>query len=87
MGSYFAAMFNFGGTVISADTGAIVLSYLPMLLVAALASTPLSVKLYQKIQSAKGVPILQSVYCAGVLMLSTALLVGGSYNPFIYFRF
>ena len=84
---YFAAMFDFGGTAITADTGAVVLSYLPMLLVAAVASTPLSAKLYQKIRSGSAVPILQSVYCVIVLALSTALLVGGSYNPFIYFRF
>lgn len=87
MSAFFASMFNFGGIVIGSDALSIVMSYLPMLLVAALASTPLGVKLYDKVKTASINPVLQSVYCAVVMTLSTALLVAGSYNPFIYFRF
>ena len=87
MGAFLGSMFNFGGIVIGSDALVIVLSYLPMLLIAGGASTPLGVRLYDKVKTTAANPVLQSVYCAGVMALSTALLVAGSYNPFIYFRF
>ena len=87
MGAFLGSMFNFGGIVIGSDALVIVLSYLPMLLIAGVASTPLGVRLYDKVKTTAANPVLQSVYCAGVMALSTALLVAGSYNPFIYFRF
>lgn len=87
MGAFFGSMFNFGGIVIGNDALTLVMSYLPMLLVAALAATPLGVKLYDKVKTTAVNPVLQSVYCAVVMTLCTALLVAGSYNPFIYFRF
>ncbi len=87
MGAFFASMFNFGGTVIGNDALALTMSYLPMLIIAAVASTPLGVKLYDKVKTTAVNPVLRSVYCTVVMALSTALLVAGSYNPFIYFRF
>ena len=87
MGAFFASMFNFGGIAVGSDALVLIMSYLPMLLIAALACTPLGVTLYNKVKTASVTPLLQSVYCAVVLMCSTALLVAGSYNPFIYFRF
>ena len=87
MGAFFASMFNFGGVVVGNDALTLIMSYLPMLLIAALASTPLGVKLYSKVRTAPVTPVLQSIYCAVVMAASTALLVAGSYNPFIYFRF
>ena len=87
MGAFFTSMFGFGGTVISQDAGALALSYLPMLLVAAFASTPVMTNLYRKIENIKAAPILKTAFCIVVLGLSTALLVSQSYNPFLYFRF
>ena len=87
MGAFITSMFGFGGTVISADAGALALSYLPMLLVAAFASTPVMTNLYRKIEKTKAAPALKTAFCIVVLGVSTALLVSQSYNPFLYFRF
>jgi alginate O-acetyltransferase complex protein AlgI len=87
MGAFFTSMFSFGGTAITADAGALALSYLPMLLVAAFASTPVMTKLYRKIENTKADPALKTAFCIAVLGIATALLVSQSYNPFLYFRF
>ncbi|WP_316607054.1 MBOAT family O-acyltransferase [uncultured Ruminococcus sp.] len=81
------SMFSFGGIVIGNNALTLVMSYLPVLLIACVASTPLGVKLYEKVKESAAAPALQTVYCGIVLLLSTAFLVAGSYNPFIYFRF
>ena len=87
MGAQFASMFNFGGVAVGNNALTIIMSYLPVMIVAGVAATPLGVKLYSKVKERSAAPLLQTLYCAGVLFLSTALLVAGSYNPFIYFRF
>ena len=87
MGAFFASMVDFGGVVIGEKTGVMALSYLPMMLIAGVASTPLAAKLYAKVKESAWNPALQSVYCFGVMGVSTALLVTQSYNPFLYFRF
>ena len=87
LGAYLGSMFSFGGVVIGHNALELAVSYLPMLVIAGVASTPLGVKLYTKVKTTAFNPVLQSVYCAVVMTLSTALLVAGSYNPFIYFRF
>ncbi len=87
MGAFIGSMFGFGGTVISHNAGVLALSYLPMLLVAAVASTPLGTTLYNKVADTKAAPALKTLFCIVVLGLCTALLVSQSYNPFLYFRF
>ena len=87
MGAFFGSLFSFGGPVVGASAGALILSYLPMLIIAALASTPLGAFLYGKVKEMAFNPALQTVYCTAVLGISTALLVSQSYNPFLYFRF
>ena len=81
------SMFSFGGAVIGESAGALIISYLPILILAGVASTPLGSKLYEKVRNTAYNPALQSVYCAAVMLISTALLVTQSYNPFLYFRF
>ena len=87
MSAFFTSMFSFGGSVITADAGALALSYLPMLLVAGFASTPVMTNLYRKIENTKAAPLLKTLFCCAVLGIATALLVSQSYNPFLYFRF
>ncbi len=87
MGAYFAAMFDFSQGIIGAKALSITVSYLPLLIVAALASTPLFAKLYERVKCGKIMWLPETVYCALVLCLSTASLVNQSYNPFLYFRF
>ena len=87
MWDYLCAMFRFIGPVIGEKAGVLALCNLPLLLFAGAAATPLGAKLYAKVKDTAASPALQSVYCTAVLGLSTAMLVAGSYNPFIYFRF
>ena len=87
MGAFFTSMFSFGGEVISHNAGVLAMSYLPMLLAAAVASTPLASNLYKKVSDTAVAPALKTVFCIVVLAICTALLVSQSYNPFLYFRF
>ena len=87
MGAFFTSMFSFGGEVISHDAGVLAISYLPMLLAATFASTPVMTNLYKKIADTKAAPALKTAFCIVVLAICTALLVSQSYNPFLYFRF
>lgn len=87
MGEFIVSMFSFGGIAFSHDALSIVISYLPLLIVACVASTPLFAKLYAKVQNKKFMWIFETLFCVGVLLLCTASLVNQSYNPFLYFRF
>ena len=64
-----------------------IISFLPMLAVAAVASTPLATKLYLKVANTRYIWIAETLFCALVLMLATAALVRQEYSPFLYFRF
>ena len=80
-------MFGLGGVPLADSTfGYYLSSYLPILIIAALASTPLGVSLYRKLK-----PRAQQAACAVLvlagLVVCTAYLVAGTYNPFLYFRF
>lgn len=67
----------------------IVTNNLSFLLIAALAATPLGTYLAGrlKLKNEKAYSILSVVYTVLMLLVSTAALVGESYNPFLYFRF
>ncbi len=64
-----------------------IISFLPMLAVAAVASTPLATKLYLKVANTRYIWIAETLFCALVLLLATAALVRQEYSPFLYFRF
>lgn len=85
--SYLCSLFNPEYGLIASDAFHIVMSYLPLLVVAVLASTPLAFKLYQKIRDWRYIWIPETGLCLGGLLICTASLVSQSYNPFIYFRF
>ena len=84
---YIGCMFTLKNGIISADAASVALSYLPLILAAALASIPVWKNLYLKIKDRKYTAVLEVVFCAVVLLLCTASLVNQSYNPFLYFRF
>ena len=52
-----------------------------------LGSTPLVRDFLKKRENSKIVAILEPVAMAALLLLCTAYLVDGSFNPFLYFRF
>lgn len=87
LGGFIVDLFNFGNGLCGAQAFTLIISYLPLLIIAAVASTPLAAKLYQKVSSTRFIWVGETVFCAVVLLISTASLVDQSYNPFLYFRF
>ena len=61
-------------------------SYAVTLIVAIIGSTPL-IKNALSRTNEKVKAVLSPIVCASVLIVSTAYIIGGSYNPFLYFRF
>ena len=86
-GVFLKGMFTLGGGVMSHDALSIILSYLPLILIACIASLPWAKNAYMKNKDKKWIMILETVFCAAMLILCTASLVNQSYNPFLYFRF
>ena len=87
LGAFVANLFNFGNGLCSNTALNMILSYLPLLVAAAVASTPVGAKLYNQIKDRSWPWAPETVYCAAVLLISTASMVNQSYNPFLYFRF
>ncbi len=81
------SMFAFTGTVIGESAVSTVISFLPLIIIAGISSTPLMSKLYSKIKDKKYCVALETAFCVLVMLLCTASLVNQSYNPFLYFRF
>ncbi len=77
----------FTGGLLSADAASVLLSVVPLLLIAFVACTPLIRKGYDKLSGKKLFPVLQTAAVAAVLLLCTASLVSDAYNPFLYFKF
>ena len=87
LGSYLGTMFGFGGAaLLDAGVGYELFSYLPVLLIAGLCSTPLPSRCFGKLPE-KGRKVTGAVLLALCLVLCTAYMVAGTYNPFLYFRF
>lgn len=88
--AFLKTMFGGGSGFISNSTLYQILSYLPLLIVCLVAATPLAKKIYGKLSCKAGEGVLltvDSVRIAGIMLLSIAYLISGSYNPFLYFRF
>ena len=84
-GQYLKTCFG-GGTLWGAADGYILRSYALTFLILIVASTTLGVKVWNRL-SEKTQKILTPVLMALGLIICTAYLVDGSYNPFLYFRF
>lgn len=87
LGEFMVDLFNFGNGICGDQAFNLIMSNLPMLIVAAVASTPLAAMLYNRFEHTRFMWIPETLYCMGVLAVSTASLVNQSYNPFLYFRF
>ncbi len=77
----------FGGGFIGHDALVNIISYLPLLIIAGIAATPIGKRIYGKIENKKYTGALVTALCAAAMLICTAMLVSGSYNPFLYFRF
>lgn len=87
LGEFMVDLFNFGNGICGNQAFNLIMSNLPMLIIAAVASTPLAKMLYTRFEHRRFMWIPETLYCMGVLAVSTASLVNQSYNPFLYFRF
>lgn len=87
LGEFIVDLFNFGNGICGNQAFNLIMSNLPMLIIAAVASTPLATMLYTRFEHTRFMWIPETLYCMGVLAVSTASLVNQSYNPFLYFRF
>ena len=65
----------------------LMLGYAPIMLVSAVAATPLGARAYASVSGKKWARLLRLAALAVVLALCIAELASQSYNPFIYFRF
>ena len=84
LGQYLRAMLGLGGLPLVNGLALYHLrNYLPMLIVAAVASTPWGLTRWRKMEN-RGLQL--AVLVLG-LLACTAYVVAGTYNPFLYFRF
>jgi alginate O-acetyltransferase complex protein AlgI len=86
LGQYLRAMFGFGAGLADGAAVYYLRNFLPMLVIGAVAATPLAKNLWGKLPEKVRQVALPVLMAAG-LVLSTAYLVDGTYNPFLYFRF
>ncbi len=87
MVDYFRVLFGCGGVPFWNSTASYYLhSNLFLLVAAAIASTPLAVKFYRRLPQ-RALPAVEIALVLLAVILCTAYLVAGTYNPFLYFRF
>lgn len=93
IGGYLAAMFGFGGRLIDSKGLYLFGEYFVLLAIAAVAATPLPGVLIRGLERAEtgwGIALYrlgEKVIPALLLLLSIAVIVDGTFNPFLYFRF
>ncbi|MBO5034712.1 MAG: MBOAT family protein [Oscillospiraceae bacterium] len=87
LGPYLKAMLGFaGGGALNGAALYYLRSYLPMLVIAAVSSTPFGKNLWDKLGEKPRKVLLPILLMAG-LLICTCYLVDATYNPFLYFRF
>ncbi len=87
MSVFAARLFGSDGFMIHGSLTATVISYIPLLIAAALVSTPLFTFIYHKIKSKLIIYAIDNAGSIASLLLCTAALSGSAYNPFLYFKF
>ena len=84
LGSYLRAMVGFNNTpMVNGQTLYYLQNFLPVMMMAAIGSTPLVANLWKRITR----PAIRILVLALGLILCTAYVVASTYNPFLYFRF
>jgi len=81
-------MFGAGGLFASQEALYYLRSYAVPIIIAVIGVTPLCKRVAEKIEKKKILAgILEPIIVLAILVASTAAMVDGSFNPFIYFRF
>ena len=86
----FAALFGLGVPAATAEAVYALRSFGPLLVIAMVGSTPLPCRAAAALSNRLPRPLWEALRClvlAALLLLCTASLVDGSFNPFLYFRF
>ncbi len=87
-GADLAGMFGFAGVpLISAEALYCLRSYGVLFIAAIVGATPLVRNAACRIGKASAAAVLRPLVAAALLLICTAFLVDGSFNPFLYFRF
>lgn len=82
--SFLKAIFRFGFDSLGIYN---LISFGGILIACALFSTPLPLKLYNKLNKSKVTRLLSYATCCIMLFICIIFIVDSSYNPFLYFRF
>ncbi len=85
--SFLGGLFTASDGAFTETGGSILLSYLPVVLIGCVFSTPILRKVHIKLNGKRFYPIMLITCCVIAMVLCTASLVNDSFNPFIYFRF
>ena len=87
-GQDFAGLFGFGSlSLTSAETLYYLKSYAVLFVLGILGSTPVVKNAARRMDGTKAGAVLEAAAMLALLIVCTAYLVDGSYNPFLYFRF
>ncbi len=85
--AYVGRLFVPSSGLISPASMVTLTAYLPLLLIACFACTPIAKNLYGKIEKKSWSWIPDTILCLLGLVVSVASLVSSGYNPFLYFKF
>ena len=91
-GRNIGGLFGIGvGDMVSTESMYYLKNYLVIFLIAIIGATPLPKRIYEFLEKnvmvKKILWIAEPVFMVGLLLIITAFLVDGSFNPFLYFRF
>ena len=83
-----ACLLGFGGLpLVTAQTLYCLKSFGLLLAVACVGATPVVKTAAKRLDNTRFGSVLEAVFLVGLLLISTAYLVDGSFSPFLYFRF
>ena len=86
LGQYIACMFS-GNKLLGTHALTLVLSYLPLMIIAVIAALPIGKRIFDRFRTGRSAAVVECLSGGAVILLCTAALVAQSYNPFLYFRF
>lgn len=87
-GADLAGMFGIGGVpALTQETLYYLRSYGALFVLGFVGATPLVRNFFRKVENTRVVAFLEPIVMLAILLLCTAYLVDGSFNPFLYFRF
>ena len=78
---------GYGAELVNEESLHLLRSYAVPIVLGIIGATALPKKLALRLEKHKIVTVLEPIFVAGLLLLCTACIIGGSFNPFIYFRF